>query len=341
MARFASILACAATALCLAATHAPGIELYGCDDTSLYTVNPVTGVTVLIGALNPPVPGLLGGLEMADGTLYGLAGTPGNTLWRVDPATATASSIGSGLGVGLIFEGGLAFDGQDLWGVNQGVSNAPKSLIKINRDTGTATVQGMLGPDGNHDFNGLAFHDGQLYGIDRLTNALWNINRTDPTLSHMVGIPFGGGVYLGVKGGMADEYCYADGSYQMFRVDFATGAAQVLSVPSVFFRSLAPTGLTVNAPGDGARLRIESVDPNPASDAVRIRCAVAAPGIVRLAVHDAAGRLVRILAELGPGGHTLAWDGRDTAGKTVPAGIYFLNLVDGPGGAARKVIIVR
>ena len=329
---------------CLAASAIPtaaAITLYACDDTSLYTVDPITGTATLIGALNPSVPGLLGGLEMADGVLYGLACTPGNALWVVDPATAAATRIGSGLGVGSLFEGGLAFDGENLWGVNHGVMGGYKNLIRIDRQTGTAVVVGTLGTS-DHDMNGLAFVNGALFGIDRVSNALWHIDRTNPTLSYQVGVPFGGGIDLGVKGGMAGEYCYADDSHQIFRVDFTTGAAQVLSSSSVFFRSFAPMG-TSDVPADGARLWLETIAPNPTSDATSIRLVLPRPGQLALAVHDASGRLVRTLAagDRVSGSCTIAWDGRDAAGCEVPEGIYFLRGAVGESPLRAKIVIVR
>lgn len=47
-----------------------------------------------------------------------------------------------------------------------------------------------------------------------------------------------------------------------------------------------------------------------------------------LAVHDAAGRMVRMLASgwLPAGAHQTIWDLRDQAGLQVPSGIYFVRL---------------
>ncbi len=331
-------LACLAAVALLPATAS---TLYGCDDTSLYTVDPSTGAATLIGALNPAVPGLLGGLELADGVLYGLACTPGNALWIVDPATAATTRIGTGLGVGSLFEGGLAFDGENLWGVNHGVMGGFKNLIRIDRQTGTAVVIGTLGTS-DHDMNGLAFMNGELYGIDRVTNALWHIDRTNPTLSHQVGAPFGGGIDLGVKGGMAGEYCYADDSHQIFRVDFTTGATQVLSISSVYFRSFAPLG-TSDVPAGATRVQLETIAPNPAADATSIRLALPRPGQLALAVYDAAGRRVRTLAAgaWASGSCVVSWDGRDATGCEVSEGVYFLRGTAGGSPLQGKIVIVR
>jgi len=321
---------------------AAAVQLYACDDASLYTVDPLTGASTLIGALNPYVTGLLGGLEMADGVLYGLAGTPGNALWRVDPATAHATMIGTGLGAGLIFEGGLAFDGQDLWGVNQGLGDQPKYLIRIDRSTGTAVVVGMIGTY-MHDMNGLAYKDGELFGIDRVTNALWNINRVDPTLSYQVGPAFPSSISLGVKGGMAGEYCYADGTHRIFRVDFSTGGAQVLSTSAVYFRSFAPMYPTEGAPGPAAPLRIEGVEPNPTRGETTIRFALPLDRRLGLSICDALGRVVRPLAEgvWTEGSHAVTWDGRDARGVPVPNGVYFIRDVRGAPSAGPKIIVLR
>jgi flagellar hook assembly protein FlgD len=45
-------------------------------------------------------------------------------------------------------------------------------------------------------------------------------------------------------------------------------------------------------------------------------------------VYDSAGRLVRAreIAFRAPGSLSLFWDGRDDAGRRVPAGIYFARL---------------
>lgn len=325
----------------LVSPAAAAIALYACDDTSLYTVDPMTGTATLIGALDPPVTGLLGGLEMVDGILYGLACTPGNTLWTVDPATAAATRIGDGLNVGNLYEGGLAFDGEDLWGVNQGAMNTSKNLIRIDRQTGTAVVVGRLG-DGNHDMNGLAFVDGALYGIDRVTNALWNIDRAAPTLSFQVGVPFGGGIRLGVKGGLAGEYGYADDSHHIFRVDFTTGAGQVLSTSAVYFRSFAPLSAT-DVPPDDARLWLETIEPNPTPGATSLRLWLPRPGRLTLAVHDVTGRLVRTLASgaWAAGSFACVWDGRDADGRAVPEGAYFLRGAVSESPVRGKVVVVR
>jgi hypothetical protein len=59
------------------------------------------------------------------------------------------------------------------------------------------------------------------------------------------------------------------------------------------------------------------VAPNPSNRAVRFSLP-ATRGPVRLAIHDAAGRVVRTLAGTG----VVDWDGRDATGRAVAAGVY-------------------
>ena len=66
-------------------------------------------------------------------------------------------------------------------------------------------------------------------------------------------------------------------------------------------------------------------------------------GLVRLSVHDAAGRRVRqLLAEHRPAGRqSVIWNGRDGAGRNTASGVYWVR-AEGPGGAAiLKITLVR
>ncbi|MBZ0267875.1 phytase [bacterium] len=92
-----------------------------------------------------------------------------------------------------------------------------------------------------------------------------------------------------------------------------------------------------------ASLRIAS-SPNPARNDTRIRFMLGETSTVELLVVDAAGRAVRRLLpprRRDAGAHVEAWDGRDDAGRAVPAGVYFCRLSTGRGGATAKVALIR
>jgi flagellar hook assembly protein FlgD len=70
---------------------------------------------------------------------------------------------------------------------------------------------------------------------------------------------------------------------------------------------------------------------------------LAEAGAVRVDVIDTAGRLVRILREAHDalGSHQLHWDGRDTGGRDVPGGVYFVRLRAGSTLSVQRLVRVR
>jgi subtilisin family serine protease len=68
--------------------------------------------------------------------------------------------------------------------------------------------------------------------------------------------------------------------------------------------------------------------PNPASRVATLGFSLASAGRARLAIFDAAGRQVRVLAEgtFAGGPRSFAWDLRDANGRPSPAGLYFARL---------------
>ena len=82
--------------------------------------------------------------------------------------------------------------------------------------------------------------------------------------------------------------------------------------------------------------------PNPFRQTTVVHYELPAAASVQLLVYDAGGRIVRRLldAEVDAGPHDLLWDGRDDAGRLVPAGLYLYRL-DTPGfSETRKLIRV-
>jgi glucose/arabinose dehydrogenase len=72
--------------------------------------------------------------------------------------------------------------------------------------------------------------------------------------------------------------------------------------------------------------------PNPSRGDARIAFSLPAPGPGRVTLHDARGRLVRVLAASATwpaGSHRASWDGLDAQGRPAPAGVYRLRLQAG------------
>lgn len=89
----------------------------------------------------------------------------------------------------------------------------------------------------------------------------------------------------------------------------------------------------------GVRLRAQ---PNPFRDVAWIEAAVdgSVPPGLGLQIFDAAGRRVRDLDCTGRAGR-VSWDGRDEAGRRVPAGTYFARLTGVPGATEASLRLVR
>jgi hypothetical protein len=83
--------------------------------------------------------------------------------------------------------------------------------------------------------------------------------------------------------------------------------------------------------------------PNPFSPSTELVFSLREPAIVRLAVHDATGRRIAVLADrrYGPGTHRVKWDGLDSSGRDVAPGTYFCHLKAGDRVANEKIVLIR
>ena len=106
--------------------------------------------------------------------------------------------------------------------------------------------------------------------------------------------------------------------------------------------SLIYEGLeTVFAPPLPQTLELHPPRPNPFRNDVLFRLDLPAAGGVRLELFDVQGRRRAVLArgELPAGVHHLLWDGRDSGGEALPAGVYWVRLQG--AGAVRLLRLVR
>jgi len=118
-------------------------------------------------------------------------------------------------------------------------------------------------------------------------------------------------------------------------VDLAVGAGSRITL------LLNRKGVTaVPAPVATARLELSRIAPNPARSPLSLAFELPAAGRATLKMYDLAGRLVRVLvdATLDAGRHSVAWDGRDAAGRTLGTGVYVVDLRQGGERASRKLV---
>jgi hypothetical protein len=86
-----------------------------------------------------------------------------------------------------------------------------------------------------------------------------------------------------------------------------------------------------------------SVSPNPTRGLTAISYSNATPGRVSLHVYDRKGCLVKTLldAESKRGVSTVNWDGKDSRGKSLPSGVYFLRLETPECRETDNIVILR
>ena len=160
---------------------------------------------------------------------------------------------------------------------------------------------------------------------------------------------------------------YGAGSGQGYSwwIDDATDALEFTPTnsgwhPVVVYRSsgLDPWGLTydfswdlaaADAPDvpDGqataARWSFSLPVPNPTSEGTRLRFELPSEGPVRLNLYDAAGRQVRglVAGTLPAGAHEALWDGKNSEGHRVAAGVYWARLEATGRSEVRMITVVQ
>lgn len=94
---------------------------------------------------------------------------------------------------------------------------------------------------------------------------------------------------------------------------------------------------------DPAGLALHPCFPNPAGNGASIAFTVPARSTVRVSIYDPGGRLVRRLADepFSAGRHGVTWDGRDSSGRPVGAGGYFVRLETPAEARETKLVVVR
>lgn len=172
---------------------------------------------------------------------------------------------------------------------------------------------------------GLAFYD-------YLTGTL--LAKSDGVIANAHGP--GQGETLATEGYMWPGQAYCLAVYKTGTTDlYKTGAYNLRMAPGV-------TGLPDSPPAP-ARTVLLGASPNPFNPRTAIRYELAHETKVRLAIHDAAGRRVRVLDEgTQPAGrHAASWDGRSDAGAEVPSGVYFCRLEAGEYRQTVKLTLLK
>jgi len=102
--------------------------------------------------------------------------------------------------------------------------------------------------------------------------------------------------------------------------------------------------ITAVSPRGHVAPRLHAPSPNPANPSTTLTFDQPRDGRAGLRLYDAGGRLVRVLVAndaLAAGSHAYRWDGRDDAGREVPAGVYFVKVTTPSGETSGRVVLTR
>jgi hypothetical protein len=128
-------------------------QVYGIFDTSLYTIDKVTGISALVGLMPVSIQSLA---FRSDGVLFGV---DDSSLYTINPATAATIGIGPlGIAGGL---DNIRFDANDNLHVMSAETNS--LLYLVNQTTAAAT---LIGASGTDDISLGAFHGGVFLGTN-------------------------------------------------------------------------------------------------------------------------------------------------------------------------------
>jgi hypothetical protein len=262
--------------------------------------------------------------------------------------------------------GGFTGSGQWQWGTptgpgpHSGYSGA--KCWKTNLSGYYGTYQWMNLDSPAYDFAGadtllLSFH--HWYWIDAYQdggnvqvwqNGSWHI--VEPVGGydyHFIPVLESGPGYTGSSDGWQDAVfditAYRSASTRV-RFRFASGPTGIgpgWLIDDVAFDTNAGTQSVELAPTPGPGLRLARPAPSPALGDARIGFRLPSDAAVRLSVLDAGGRRVRALREgaMAAGEHAIAWDGRDDAGETVAAGVYYVRLEALGRSETRAIVRLR
>ena len=284
------------------------------------------------------------------GRLYVLTS---RALVEVNPATG--ERISKVLWKGAVSLEGLVWDserGTFLSAADRGTS---KDLVAINRTTGVVTFLNNTQHSGFRDIEALAFLPGgsivpvAMLALDAERTATgarlaWEGARDDVSYSVERGFDA-----AGPWTGVAHVDVPVSGRAPAWRFEFSDLEAGPFADRTLHYRvgAVDESGVwayltfeIAAAPASPIMLRPNAPNPFNPTTAFEVRTSGAAN--VELTLFDIQGRVVRsIRAAVGAGTHQLVWDGRDSDGRGVAAGVYPYLLRGGSQVLRGRAVLVK
>jgi len=345
--------------------------------SGLYTVDKATGGMTWVGSLGTPFnydnTVYNGGIAYDPYTdrtyVLGCDSSVTSALFLVDRTTAQFTRIGylGGSNPYSFCSGGLAFDvfTRKLYAVGDvGTPIQSSALVEIDPATGAATFIGGNGAAfsgtglsglGCDPATGVLYANGYtsfdqhsaLFVVDKATGYATMVGYHGLTLGRQMN-------YGGLAIDPATSLMYGFGSESasvnsLYEVDKATGAATLVGPQSpsigvdgaLVFIGADVLGVPTTSPVN-ASVALRAW-PTPARGQVAIEFSLPRAADATLTVYDVSGRRLATLlrSRLEAGAHVARWDGRQSQGQRVPAGVCFATLRAGGTVLGRVTLLME
>jgi hypothetical protein len=187
-----------------------------------------------------------------------------------------------------------------------------------------------------------------LFGGGNALDAAYGINNHGDVIGQLLaGLTYVDILYLEETGvSYPVESLFADSNVEVSGLNDINDARQLApSGPGgpVLLTPTASTSVEPHQVGSTGDLDLVSL-PNPSRQVTTIRYTIPSASGVTLRVYDAAGRLVRALVDqsaLTAGERSVTWDGRDTSGQHVAAGVYLVRLEAAGDRKTERIVRIR
>jgi len=169
----------------------------------------------------------------------------------------------------------------------------------------------------------VALHGSHAFVADR-TGGLQVIDVSDPHRPRLVGGMATPGLAFGVA--VAGQHAFL--------------ADQGNGLEVAWLQCEPPSAVEYDEPSVIARFHVH---PNPFNPRVAVSYSLDRTQQVRCAVYNLAGHRLAVLVdeEVAAGEHTVRWDGRDSTGKSLASGTYFLRMETEEATQTEKISLIR
>lgn len=340
----------------------PGRAVDIATDGALACVAVETSALVVVDVSDPDAPAVMGSLPLPDAaavvTMTGSGAVVIDETRRFHVVSLADPSLPVSLGsielpfaerhLDVAVEGNLAFVGTSHWRVDVidiGGATGPTLLGSIYTE---GDVFGVV-PDGDVLYVTSSNHGLQVFDISDPQDAdqiafVRTPSYPGPMVKH--------GRHLHVAVGTSGVFVFDvidpsaptwAGSVEITTLDLALAGDVVCALTYEQGLWLLPTACVASHASPLPSPAGVKAFPNPSSSGSSVRFTTARQGTVMVSIHDVRGRLISRLESRNflPGDHDVAWDGLDSAGRPVPAGVYLARIATPDGAFTSRMAVVR